>query len=220
VTAAQGNVAPRPLQRYVLASQASTAQVVAMIVRTCFADGRSLHDATWGDGGFLEGSLLGDFDVTGTDLEPARCAPNGVADVRCLPLGDGERDVVLFDPPHSADSTNGIMASRYGSYTQAELERLVRQGTAECWRCARIGIVVKVTDCVHGQRYVAMSDWVRSALDWQPLYERVDYVRPTNLEDPRWTTNGEPCSARSNGSTFLVFRHGSQRHVRRGRRES
>jgi hypothetical protein len=206
------------LSRYVLARDFTQSQVIAGILRTNFPDACSVHDLTFGEGGFLKGNLLAHRVVTGTDLDPLREAPNGVADVRSLPFADGAFDVVLFDPPHNADAgEDSIMRRRFSTYTARELEQLVRQGTRECWRVARMGIVVKVTDAVHGERYTCMSDWVREALAEPPMvpYDRVDYVRPTNLEDSRWTTNGPPCSMRNNGSTFLVFRKGSQRHVRR-----
>jgi hypothetical protein len=207
------------MPRYVLASEMTQAEVIAAILRTCFPDAASVYDATYGYGGFLNGNLLNHLEVTATDLNPEREAPNGVADVRHLPFADGEFDVVLFDPPHNADAgKESIMGTRFGSYTEKELEQVVRQGTRECWRVARLGIVVKITDAVHGQRYVCMSDWVRESLGNSPMvpYDRVDYVRRSNIEDPRWTQKGEPCSMRNNGSTFLVFRKNSQRHKRHG----
>jgi hypothetical protein len=208
------------MPRYVLASEMTQAEVVAGILRTSFPDASSVYDPTYGHGGFLEGNLLSHLKVTATDLKPDRAAPDGVADVRFLPFADGHFDVVVFDPPHNADAgADSVMGSRFGTYTEKDLEQVVRQGTRECWRAAGLGVVAKITDAVHGQRYVCMSDWVRESLAAPPMvpYDRVDYVRPSNLEDPRWTEKGEPCSMRNNGSTFLVFRKRSQRHVRRGR---
>lgn len=44
--------------------------------------------------------------------------------------------------------------------------------------------------------------------------QRVDVVRPHKLLDPKW---GEQLSAYSNSATFLAYRHGDQRHIRRRR---
>ena len=48
---------------------------------------------------------------------------------------------------------------------------VVRDGVREAWRVARLGIIVKVTDHVHGQRYVLESDWVRETVGEQPFDE-------------------------------------------------
>jgi hypothetical protein len=103
------------------------------------------------------------------------------------------------------------MGRRFGTYRSAELEPAVRAGCREAWRVACLGVVVKVCDQVHGQRFVRMSGWVIDELG-EP-YEVVHAVRPRALEDPKWRM--PQLSARNNGATYLVFRKDGSRHVRR-----
>ena len=191
----------------------STAQIVAAILRVCFPDASTALDTTYGHGAFWDGSAH--VEVTGSDIEPGR-SPHGTADFRNLPYDDEAFDVVVFDPPHLADGgEDSIMAQRYGTYGGDELEDAVTRGAREAWRVARLGVVVKVTDAVHGQQYVPMSDWVRGSLGdhWMVPYEVVHQVRERALEDPKWC---EQLSARNNGATYLAFRKDGPLHVARG----
>jgi hypothetical protein len=189
-----------PLLRFELASQ-PTAVIIAKILRTSFRNAETAIDLTPGRGCFWRR----DVPITVT-------VKRSTHDFRCLPYADNSFDVALLDPPHVADAgADSIMGSRFGTFKQADLEPAVRQGTREAWRVAR-GVIVKVTDHVHGQRYVLESDWVRDALDWQPPYEVVHQVRDRALVDPRWRV--PQLSARNNGSTYLIFRKDGDRHVR------
>jgi hypothetical protein len=188
-----------PLLRY-MPPGTRTAHVVRDILHVCFPTAQQALDVTWGLGRFWEASPC--IDVTGTDLEP-EFAPHGVQDFRCLPSDWGARfDVVCFDPPHVADAgASGIMGNRYGSYRYPDMERVVRQGCRECFRVARQGALVKVTDAVHGGRLVRMSRWVTDELG-EP-FDIVHQTRTRSLIDPKW---GLQQHAYNNGSTFLVFR--------------
>lgn len=206
-----------PLLRYCPTTW-STAQIVTGILRVCFPDARTALDTTYGAGNFWDGSAH--VTVKGLDLAPGR-SPGDAEDFRDLTYSDNSFDVVAFDPPHLADGgEDSIMAQRYGTYDNDELEETVRQGVREAWRVARLGIIVKVTDHVHGQEFVSMTDWVRWGLAFMtegngtpmPPYEMVYQIRESPMTDPKW---GEQASAYNNGSTYLVFRKGSQKHERR-----
>lgn len=188
------------LQRYTRGR--TNAELVADILRVFFPDASTCVDLTPGRGGFWSERVPIHVSVA---LSPH--------DFRSLPYAHDNFDVGLIDPPHLADAgKKSIMGQRYGTYKQADLEPLVRAGTREAWRVSRLGIVVKVTDHVHGQRFVSESDWVRGALGGQTPFDIVHYVRPQSLGDGKWR---EPqLSARNNGSTFLIFRKGDQRHLR------
>jgi hypothetical protein len=187
-----------------------TATIIALILRVAFPDADTALDVTYGNGAFWDGSAH--VDVTAVDQDETR-APNGTADFQDLPYDDEEFDVVLLDPPHVADGgKDGIMAQRFGTYTAEQLERAVRIGTAESWRASKLGIIVKVTDAVHGSTYVSESDWVRESID-APLYDVVHQTRSGALVDPKWD---EQLSAYNNGSTYLVFRKDGPLHKRRG----
>jgi len=191
-----------------------TPTIVALILGVAFPDAETALDTTYGMGNFWDGSAH--VNVTGHDRDPAR-APGGVADFTDLDYGDETFDVVVFDPPHIPDAgADSIMKLRYGTYAQDDLEVAIRGGTSEAWRVSRLGIIVKVTDHSHSQEYVLESDWVRSALDDRKPYDVVHQVRSGALIDPKWE---EQKSAYNNGSTYLIFRKDSQKHILRGRRE-
>ena len=181
--------------------------IVAQILRVHFPDAESALDPTGGDGGFWDGSES--VDVTALYVDPQRAAVGEVADFRHLEYDDESFDVVLFDPPHVADGgADSIMAEKFGTYADEDLPDVIRDGVREAWRVARLGIVVKVTDHVHGQRYVLESDWVRDAVG-QPPYDEVYQVRSGAMIDPRWE---EQLSAYNNGSTYLIFRKDGPLH--------
>lgn len=202
------SVEPQPmlLMRFCQADL-PTSTIVSLILRVAFPDAETALDATYGSGAFWDGSAH--VKVTAHDLDPRR-APDGAADFRDLPYDDGARDVVLLDAPHLADAgEDSIMGERFGTASSADLEQLVRDGVCECWRVAKLGIIVKVTDHTHGQRFVAESDWVRDALSGLVPYEVVHQTRSEALIDSRW---GEQLSAYSNGSTYLIFRKDGPLH--------
>lgn len=190
-----------------------SAQTVAKLLRVLFPDARTVLDMTYGSGSFWRGTSTG-LSVTGIDINPAR-ARDVCADFTRLPFRDDAFDVAIFDPPYHTDMGRGkasVMGARFGAYPSLDrLYTAVIEGCFEADRVSRLGMIVKVQDYVHGSRLVEMTQWVREALE-RPLYQRVEVVRPHKLIDPKWR---EQLSAYSNSATFLVYRHGDQRHVRR-----
>jgi hypothetical protein len=184
--------------------------IVAQILRVYFPSAETALDLTGGDGGFWDGSEL--LDVTRLITDPSK-SPNGTDDFRSLPqIVDDAHDVTLFDPPHVADAGDeSIMGAKFGTFDDADIEQAIQAGCREAWRIGRLGTIVKVTDHVHGQRYVLESDWVRAAIG-QPPFDEVYQVRPGAVIDPKWN---EQLSAYNNGATYLIFRKGDQRHIRR-----
>jgi hypothetical protein len=200
----------QPLLRFMQADL-PTPTVVALILRVFFPDAETALDMTYGSGGFWDGSAH--VSVTAHDVDPAR-APHGAADFRDLRYPDESFDVPLFDPPHLADSSTGsIMGDRFGTYPDADLRGVVQDGVREAWRLARLGCIVRVTDHVHGQRFVMQSAWVRDVVGQDP-YDVVHQTRSHAMVDPKWN---EQLSAYSNGSTYLVFRKDGPLHRRRMR---
>lgn len=188
-----------------------TPVLIAQILRVYFPDAETVFDMTGGDGGFWDGSEL--VRVERLIVDPAS-ADGGESDFRSLPhLEDGAYDVTIFDPPHLAETgTSGIMGNKFGQFANYdELELAVREGCGEAWRIGLLGSVVKVTDHVHGSRYVLESDWVRDAIG-EPPFDEVYQVRSHAVIDPKWE---DQLSAYNNGSTYLIFRKGDQRHIGR-----
>ena len=185
--------------------------IISQILRVYFPDAETALDMTGGDEGFWDGSEL--IEVSRINVDPSRVA-DAQSDFRSLPhIADADYDVTLFDPPHVADAgDDAVMGERFGTYVGDDLEDAIRRGCAEAWRIGRLGAIVKVTDHVHGQRYVLESDWVRDAIGEAP-YDEVYQVRSSAVIDPKWE---EQLSAYNNGSTYLIFRKGVQKHVRRG----
>jgi hypothetical protein len=200
----------KPLLRF--CQDLPTPIIVAQILRVYFPEAETALDMTGGDGGFWDGSEL--LDVTRLIVDP-RSSPNGTGrdDFRSLPrFADGAYDVTLFDPPHVSDAGGeSIMGERFGTLVDEDLETAIRKGCREAWRIGRLGTIVKVTDHVHGQRYVLESDWARDAIG-EPPFDEVYQVRANAVIDPKWHAQ---LSAYNNGSTYLIFRKGDQRHVRR-----
>lgn len=197
-----------PLLRF--CQDLETPVIIAQILRVYFPDAETALDATGGAGGFWDGSEP--VQVTALYVDPGR-KDGSAGDFRQLEYDADTFDVVLFDPPHLADSSSGaIMAERFGTVPDRELEAVICDGCREAWRVSRLGIIVKVTDHVHGQRYVLESDWVRSALEVAP-YDEVYQVRSGAMIDPKWE---EQLSAYNNGSTYLIFRKDGPLHTKRG----
>lgn len=197
-----------PLLRF--CQDLATPIIVAQLLRVYFPDAETAFDSTGGDGGFWDGSQP--VQVTALYVDPLQAANGRVADFRQVDYDDDAFDVALFDPPHLADGgDDSIMTEKFGTYADANLADVIRDGVREAWRVARLGIIVKVTDHVHGQQYVLESDWVRAAIG-QPPYDEVYQVRPGAMIDPKWE---EQLSAYNNGATYLIFRKGDQKHVRR-----
>ena len=186
-----------------------TPLIVSQILRVFFPDARTALDSTYGLGGFWDGSES--IEVTGLDNDAGRHM-DGEVDFRDMPYDNEAFDVVLFDPPHLADGgSESIMVERFKTYSDAELPDVIRDGTAEAWRVAKLGIVVKICEHVHGQKYVPEARWVEDAVP-APVYDKVHQVRTGAMIDPKWE---EQLSAYNNGSTYLIFRKDGPLHVRR-----
>jgi len=200
------------LLRFAHAEQ-PTATLIALILRVLFPDARNALDVTYGSGAFWDGSAH--VKVTAHDLDPRRVPPDGLMNFLRLTYANDSFDVVIFDPPHLADTGDAsIMGERFGTYQNQQLGEHIAQGTLEAWRVARLGIVCKVTDHVHGHEWQEESSWVRGALEGLRPYDVVHQVRDKPLVAPMWR---EQLSAYNNGSTYLIFRKGDQKHVRRSR---
>lgn len=206
-------------ERLYSVERGTSAQTVAKLLRVLFPDAQTVLDTTFGSGSFWKPAPPEGISLTGIDLDPER-ARDRVADFTDLPFEHRSFDVVVFDPPYLSDVSRrnpGIVGRRFGSFaTHDDVRRAVTKGAVEAWRVARIGLIVKVQLHTHASTLVDMESWVREAIR-QPLYGRVEQIRPAKLTDPKWT---EQLSVWSNSATFLAFRKGDQRHVRRKRPEA
>jgi hypothetical protein len=188
-----------PLLRYMPAGTPAP-MLIASILRTLFPDAATAVDLTPGRHGFWSEQVPIHVAVTFCER-----------DFRAAPYADEAFDVSLFDPPHLADAGGmSIMGRRFGTYPNQDLEAIVRQGCREAWRVARLGTIVKLTDHVHGRRFVRMSGWGISELG-EP-FDVVHHTRTKPLIDPRWR---EQLSAYNNGSTYLIWRRDGPVHTRR-----
>jgi hypothetical protein len=189
----------KPLLRF--CQDLPTPIIVQQILRVHFAEAETVLDMTGGDGGFWDGSEL--VDVTRLIVDP-NAPPDAAEDFRNLSHIDTNKfDVTFFDPPHVADAGDeSIMGARFGTYVGDDLEDAVRRGCCEAWRIGRLGTAIKVTDHVHGGRYVLESDWVRDALG-RPPTDEVYQVRANAMIDPKWQAQ---IHAYNNGATYLIFR--------------
>jgi hypothetical protein len=196
-----GSVEPpsAPLLRF--CQDLPTATIVSIMLRIYFSSAQTGLDPTYGSGNFHDGSAHVAF--TCHDKDPAR-APHGPMDVTDLRYGDLSFDVVLFDGPHIANGGDeSIMAAQFGTADEDEIKRIIMAGTRECWRVCGQGLIIKITDHVHGGRYVLESGWVSEAMDGAQPYDIVHQVRARALIDPRW---GPQQHAYNNGSTYLIFK--------------
>lgn len=201
-----------PLVRYMI--DVSSAQVITEILRVVFPDAKDAVDMTYGGGQFWDGTAHISDHVVAHDLDPQR-APHGVMDCCDMQYGDKSFDVALFDPPHlDSVGEGGVMGERFGgAKDSADLRRIITTGTAEAARISYLGLIVKVTDHVHNDCYLSESEWVGDGMNWRLPYEVVHQVRLRPMIDPKWLH--PQLSAYSNGSTYLIYRHGDQRHIPR-----
>ena len=190
------------------------AAIVGRIIDVLFPDAESVIDATYGNGQFWTGSRR---SVVGMDRNPAR-ARDVCGDFTRLPFRTGAADLVVFDPPYITNPSKAgtcQMADRFGAYPSLlAMQASVEAGCREAWRVARLGVLIKVQDQIRGARWVEMTEWVRQAIG-QPPYQRIDAIRNApKIRGANWT---DQLSAYGNGATYLAFRHGDQRHIRRRR---
>ena len=192
----------------------TSAQAVAGLLKLLFPDAATVLDATYGSGKFWSSLYPLPVRVTGLDRDPTR-AVHVCGDFTQLPFADERFDVVIFDPPYHSDMGRGkasVMGDRFGTYaTLPELQAAVEQGCREVWRVSRLGVIVKCMNYIHASRLVHMTKWIEDAIP-SPLYDEHHLRRSHKMLDPKW---GEPLSVYRNHASFLVFRHGSQQHIRR-----
>jgi hypothetical protein len=152
--------------------------------------------------------------VTGLDLDPKR-ALHVRGDFTALPFADNSFDVVIFDPPFLSDGgRKSIMRERYtADLGLAASEASIAQGCREAWRAARLGIIVKVQDHIHGNKFIRMSDWVRSAVPMPQYDELLAPNERGKVIDPKWRQ--PQLSIYRNHAAYLVFRKDGPVHKRR-----
>lgn len=201
------------LDRLYTTQKLTNSKAVAGLLDVLFPDAETVLDATYGRGMFWRG-VRTERRVTGLDRNPAG-GPDVVGDFTALPFADDSFDVCIFDPPYQWDMGRGkgsIVGNRFGVYeSEQHARRTVQLGAAEAWRVARLGVLVKVQNYIHGSRLVHMTRWVEDSIP-SPLYDELHLVTPRKLICPRW---GDQLSVYRNHSTFLAFRRGDQRHIRR-----
>jgi hypothetical protein len=201
-------------ERLFTVERMTNAQAVAGLLRIAFPDAETTLDMTWGNGSFWDGSAH--VRVTGLDIDPAR-ACDVVGDFRALDFAADSFDVAIFDPPFHTNMGRGrasVMGARFKTFaTLADLREAVEQGCREAWRVSRLGVIVKVQNHIHESRLIHMTRWVEEAVG-APLYDELHLQRAAKLLDRKWN---DQLSVWRNHATFLVFRHGDQRHVRRRR---
>lgn len=204
---------PQVDQLYTVADLTS-AQAVERLLGVLLPDAVTILDATYGSGSFWRGSHA-DVRVTGLDINPSR-AKHVCGDFTRLPFVDDAFDVVIFDPPYHTDVGHqkaSATHARFGSFdTLADLRLAVQLGTAEAWRVARLGVIVKVQDYIHASRAVWMSLWVHGAIPVEPydvLYAR---RRCGKIRSPKWN---DQLSVWRNHATYWVYRKDGAVHRRR-----
>jgi hypothetical protein len=190
-----------------------SAEMVGRLLAVLLPDARTALDTTWGRGNFWDGSA--GVDVVGCDISP-HGRPAVVADFTRLPFRDGAFDAVIFDPPYLADAgKKSLIGRRFGTYrTTRALRAAIEDGATEAWRVARVGVIVKVMEQIHGSRLVRMTRWVEDAIPMD-LYDLVYLTSPGKVEDPKWTKHGPQLSVRSNATVWLVWRKDGPVHKRR-----
>ncbi len=199
----------------------TSASLVKRIMDVLLPDAETVLDMTYGNGKFWPATgfwSTDPFAVTAMDLNPQR-APHLVADFRELPFLDGSFDVAVFDPPFLTEtSPKSLMGQRFGNYpTLGVLKVAVQRGLQEAWRVSKVGVIVKCQNYIHSQTAVWMDTWIRDSMRHRAAgVEPYGEVHQENrkLVDPKWV---QQLSVWSSHSTYLVFRHGSQRHVKRGK---
>jgi hypothetical protein len=190
----------------------SSANAIARLLGVLFPDVTTVLDATYGNGRFWEGGA--DVRVTGLDLEPTR-ARDVCGDFTALPFADAAFDLVVFDPPYLTDvgkANPGRMGDRFGSFGSIrELRDAVERGCLEAWRVGRIGVIFKVQNYIHGSVAVRMTRWVEDVMP-HDAYGEIHLMRSNKIRDRKWR---DQLSVHSNHATFLAYRSGDQRHIRR-----
>lgn len=192
----------------------TSADAIGRLLGLLLPDATTVLDTTYGSGSFWRRSHA-DVQVTGMDINPSR-AKHVCGDFTRLPFRDNAFDVVIFDPPYHTDvgrQKASVTHDRFGSFaTLADLKRGVHLGTAEAWRVARLGVIVKVQDYIHASRAVWMSLWVIGAIPVEPF--DVLYARRVSgkIMASNWK---DQLSVYRNHATYWVYRKDGPMHRRR-----
>lgn len=95
--------------------------------------------------------------------------PDIVADSRALPAEVGEGfNLVVFDPPHKNNGTNGSMVRNYGHFTHEQIVSLIRDGAREAWRVSAPGALMAFKWNDHGRTLKSVLPLL--APYWSPLF--------------------------------------------------
>lgn len=192
----------------------TSAQAVERLLGLLFPDAQTVLDTTYGSGSFWRESTA-DVLVTAMDINPRR-ARDVVGDFTRLPFIDNAFDVVIFDPPYHTDVGRrkaSVTHARFGSFARlSDLRTAVELGTAEAWRVARLGVIVKVQDYIHSSKAVWMSLWVHGAIPVEP-YDFLNAQRVSGkILGQNWN---DQLSLYRNHATYWIYRKDSQVHRRR-----
>lgn len=206
----------KPIKPLYTLADLTSAQAIERLLGVLLPDAETVLDTTYGSGMFWRGST-DDVRVTGMDLNPAR-ARDVCGDFTRLPFRDESFDVVIFDPPYHTDvghQKDSVMHGLFGSFdTLDDLRRAVEMGTAEAWRVARLGVIVKVQDYIHASRAVWMSLWVHGAIPVEP-YDVLHTRRlGGKIRSPKWR---DQLSVWRNHATYWVYRKDGPVHKRRNK---
>ncbi len=197
---------------YTVMPTTDTASLVTQMVEVFFPDATSILDMTYGKGGFWSPEMR--ERVVGLDKDPTR-ARSVCADFTQLPFRDNAFDLAVFDPPYQTDMGKGkpsVMGGRFGHYARiVDLQYELHKGCLEAARVARLGVLVKCQNYIHGSQLVRMTRWVEGVMP-MPLYDEVHQAHKSKIIDPKW---GDQLSAYRNHATFLAFRHDGPIHKRR-----
>lgn len=183
---------------------------VRHLLNLCFRDCIEVLDLTYGSGNFWKAPTPPGITLTTNNPDPDASTHLHV-DYTGTGLPSGLADLVIFDPPHTADNgEGGHFKQRYGGTVRGNIALMadIRQGTAEAWRLARLGILVKVADCSHGGELLMESHWVQQEVGRVP-YAVMHTVKKHPLIDPKHKVQRVP---KSNGAVYLAFRKDSHKH--------
>lgn len=198
-------------------------EVFPKILDLHVAAGASVADVTYGEGVFWRQVSSGKYDLTATDIDPAR-SPNSSDGVDCrdLPYEDASFDCVVLDPPYAEGfygtenkpSNNdywiteryaGDTGEQSATYHEAVLELYAAAGE-EASRVLREGgvFIVKMQD------EVSRNEQRLTHIELTNIYEKMGFhakdlfvvVRP---DTPTIGRMYEQRRARKNHSYFLVF---------------
>lgn len=180
------------------------------MLHLAFRDCVEILDLTYGSGNFWRDPLPPGIVLWRNNIDPSAEADYH-RDYTNANLPANSFDLVIFDPPHTADNgEGGHFKKRYGGTVRGNVALMadIRAGVAEAWRLASKGILVKVADCSHGGELLMESYWVQQEVGRVP-YAIMHTVKPKPLIDPKHRVQRVP---KSNGAVYLAFRKDSHKH--------